>query len=161
MQLTGLDIVFLVLLLIVTVRAGLRGFTKELLSMAAVIVGISVAVMLGGTVAPYLAAYVGTGVVAEIVAFLVLFLVAYVAVKLVERFLRKLIERIHLENLDHALGLFLGLVEGTLVIFVLIVVLQFPPFAALHDALADSVIAGVLAPLLPHAARLFEGVPGV
>ena len=42
----------------------------------------------------------------------------------------ELIERIHLENLDHALGLFLGLVEGTLVIFVLILVLQFPPFAA-------------------------------
>lgn len=161
MQLTGLDIVFLVLLLIVAVRAGLRGFVKELLSMAAVILGIAVAVILSGTAATYLEPYVGAGVLAQIIAFLALFLVVYVVVKIFEGALDKLIERIHLESLDHALGLFLGLLEGTLAIFVLILVLQFQPLIALDDALADSVVAGLLAPLLPYAARLLEGTPGV
>jgi len=48
MELSGFDIVGIVIIVFFALRTGIRGFVKELLSMAAVILGIAAAVLFSG-----------------------------------------------------------------------------------------------------------------
>jgi membrane protein required for colicin V production len=153
--LTGIDIVFLIIVVILAIRAAMRGFVKELLGTAALILGIAGAVLFSGLVATLLEPYVGGGW-AQIIAFLALFIVIYLVVKIFESALNKLIERIHMDQLDHALGFFLGLVEGVLVVFVLILLIQIQPFFPPEQLLADSLFARFLLPFLPYAAQFLS-----
>ncbi len=157
MDVSGVDIVFIVILLFTTIRAGIRGFVRELMSMAAVILGITAAVVFSGIAAASLSRYVESEAWSQVIAFLGLFLVVYVMVKIFETALDRLVERINLDSLDHALGFFLGLVEGLVVVFVLLLVLQIQPFIAPDRIITESVFAHFLLPLLPFAAEfLYE-----
>lgn len=157
MDVSGVDIVFIVILLFTTIRAGIRGFVRELMSMAAVILGITAAVVFSGIAAASLSRYVESEAWSQVIAFLGLFLVVYVMVKIFETALDRLVDRINLDSLDHALGFFLGLVEGLVVVFVLLLVLQIQPFIAPDRIITESVFAHFLLPLLPFAAEfLYE-----
>lgn len=157
-NLSGLDIVFIVLIVFAALRAGIRGFVHEFLSMAAVILGIASAVVFSGLVAVLLEPYVGAGPWAQVIAFLGLFLLTYIVVKLLENALNRLIEHIRLESLDRALGFFLGIAEGLLLVFILVLLLQLQPVFDARAMLAESRIAAFFIPLLPYAERLMAGV---
>ncbi len=154
MDVAGIDIAFIVILIFTTIRAGIRGFVKELMSMAALILGITAAVVFSGVVASALVGYVESEAWSQVIAFLGLFLVVYIVVKIFETALNRLVERINLDSLDHALGFFLGLVEGLVLVFILVLLLQIQPFFSPDRLISDSVFAHFLLPLLPFAAEL-------
>jgi membrane protein required for colicin V production len=155
-SLSGLDIVFLILIAFAALRAGIRGFVHEFLSMAAVLLGIATAVFFSGIVAQMLQPYIGGGAWSQVVAFLGLFLIVYVVVKLFETALNRIIERINLESLDRALGFFLGIAEGLFLVFVLVLLLQLQPIFDVEQMLLESQIARFLVPLLPYAERALD-----
>ena len=157
MQLSGLDIVFLVLITFAALRGGLRGFVHEFLSMAAVILGIAGAVLFSGVAARVIQPYVGTGPWAQVIAFLGLFIVIYFVVKIFENALIRLIEHINAEGLDRALGFFLGIAEGLFMVFVMVLLLQLQPFVEAESLLEGSVIARFFVFLLPYAERVMNG----
>lgn len=156
MELSGLDIVFLVLIGFSALRAGIRGFVHEFLSMAAVILGIAAAVLFSGLAAQWVQPYLGPGPWSQVVAFLGLFIVVYIVVKLFENALNSLVEKINLEGLDRALGFFLGIVEGIFLVFVLVLILQLQPVFDAEPVLRESAIAQFLLPLLPYAERMIS-----
>ncbi|WP_455382805.1 CvpA family protein [Salinispira pacifica] len=156
MSLTPLDIVFIILLILVVMRAMFRGFVHEFMSMAALILGILAAVLLSGVVAVKLAPFLGGSYWTQIVAFLGLFLVVYVVVKIFEGGLNRLVERINLNSLDRALGFFLGVAEGLILIFVIILVMRAQPFFDLQGVVSHSVFARALLPLMPYANQVFR-----
>ena len=158
MELTGFDIVLLVIVGFAALRGAIRGFVKELLSMASVILGVTAAVVFSGWVAVYLEPYVGAGPWAQIVAFIGIFLVVYVVVKLFERAFSQIIDKVHLESLDHALGLFLGTAEGILLVFLIIMLIQIQPVFEVERLLEQSEVTGILLPLLPYVQELVNGV---
>ncbi len=157
MDLTGLDIVFLIIIVFMALRAGFRGFVREFMSMAAVILGIAVAVLFSGIAAVYVQPWIGAGAWSQVVSFLGLFLVVYLLVKVFESALNRIVESINLESLDRALGFFLGVGEGLLASFILVLVLQLQPVFDTSEVIAGSVLAQFLLPLLPYAERLISG----
>lgn len=157
MGFAGIDIVFGILLVFAAMRSGIRGFVREFMSMAALILGIGIAVVFSGQVAMFVDQYLETAAWSQVVAFLGLFLAVYLGVKLFESALNRLVDRINLDNLDHALGFFLGVAEGLLLIFVLLLGLQVQPFFDSTAVVEESVFAEALMPLLPYASRLLGG----
>lgn len=157
MDLSGLDIVFLIIIVFLALRAAFRGFVRECLSMAAVILGIGVAVIFSGVVAVYVQPWTGSGAWSQVLSFLGLFLLVYLVVKIFESALDRLVEKIHLESLDRALGFFLGIAEGILLSFVLVLILQLQPVFDARAIIAESLMAQFLLPLLPYAERLISG----
>lgn len=157
MNLSGLDIVFLIIIVFAALRAGFRGFVREFMSMAAVVLGITVAVLFSGVAAIYVQPWIGTGAWSQVVSFLGLFLLVYLLVKVFENALNRIIERINLESLDRALGFFLGILEGLLASFILLLVLQLQPVFDTRQMIAESLLAEYLLPLLPYAERLIGG----
>jgi membrane protein required for colicin V production len=152
----AIDVVFALILAFTTLRAAFRGFVTELLSMASLILGIAAAVLFSGVVGAYLNRFLGESAWSQVAAFLAIFLVVYILLKVFENALHRLIEHIHLESLDHALGLFLGVLEGLLVTFVLILIIQVQPFFPPDSVLEGSAFARLLIPFLPYASEFLN-----
>jgi membrane protein required for colicin V production len=156
MQFSAIDIVFTVLVAFMTLRAAIRGFVKELLSTASLILGIVAAVAFSAMVAELLNPFIGSLMWAQVIGFLGIFVVVYLVVKLFENALHRLLERVNLESLDHALGIFLGILEGLLLVFILILIIQIQPFFPPESILGSSVFAQFFLPLLPYASELLN-----
>ena len=156
MEFAAIDFVFAIVVVILSLRAAIRGFVKELLGTAALILGIVAAVLFSGLASGLIEEFIGPTVWSQVIAFLGIFLIVYLIVKIFEGALNRLIERIHLSQLDHALGLFLGIVEGLVVVFVLLLLIQIQPFFEPEGLIEDSLFARVLVPFLPFAAEFLR-----
>lgn len=115
-----IDAIFGAIIVIAVIRCVMKGFVAEALSMAAVIVGILVAVVFAGQVAKLLDKMITPSPWNQLIAFLILFLVVYLIIKILQSALHNIFDKLHLDRLDKALGLFLGIVEGVLAVAVII-----------------------------------------
>jgi membrane protein required for colicin V production len=148
MQVSPLDIVFAVLILASSVYVAIKGFVEEFSSMAAFVLGILAGVLLlkPGTV--LVDSWGVHGTFAPILAFLGAFIIVFIVVKLVVGLLGKILESVHLDSLNHALGFFLGLAEGILWVSVILMILKLQPFFDASKLLGGSFVAGVLLPVI-------------
>lgn len=155
MSLVPADIVFALLVLVLMVRGAIRGFVAETLSMAALVAAVVAALVLMGPVAAQIERNFGPSIWSRVMGFLLVFVVVYLLVKLLEGGLHRLLVSLHLEQLDRALGLILGAVEGVLVVSALIIILDVQPFFDAREVLEDSLFVRFLAPVLGLASGSF------
>jgi len=154
-----IDIFFGVVLAIAAIRCAVKGFIAEALSMAAVIGGILIAVLLSGQVAKLFDKWFGASSWNQLIAFLALFLLVYLVIKIIENILHDFLHALNIERLDNALGLFLGLVEGVLVIAILLIIMSWLEatlklnFSALTR---KSFFSGMIGPLIQPATAAFR-----
>jgi membrane protein required for colicin V production len=166
-MMNALDWIFIAILALLGIRCMIKGFVAEVLSVAAVLVGILAAVFL------YRGAgllFVGWGLSAApeilpaILGFAAVFLVAFIIVKLIERLLEEGIEAARLGGVDRALGLGLGLAEGlVLVCLVLIAMSLLEPdmksVSGFSKSLHNSFFARVFLPIVgPELAKATQGI---
>jgi membrane protein required for colicin V production len=156
MDFSALDIVFVIILVIAAFRGAFRGFVTELLSAAAIILGIIGAVIFSKMVGELLATHLGLTQWSEIIAFLVIFLVVYLIIKIFEGALNNFIDKLKLGNLDRALGFFLGIVEGILLISVIVFLMTVQPLFETEEVLKDSVIAKIVLSFLPYGMAIIK-----
>jgi membrane protein required for colicin V production len=145
-----LDILFGVIILVAMIRCILKGFIAEFLSVAAIILGIAGAIIFSGGGADLLRRYTGIERFAQLAAFLIIFLTVYLITKLLEGLLQRLFDRLNLERLDRSLGFFLGIIEGGLAVTVIVLVLELQPFFSVEDLLKESFIARTILRILPY-----------
>ena len=150
-----IDIVFALLVVIAAIRGAFRGFVTEVGSMAALILGFGAAIVFYKSVALLLDKQFGPSMWNQLIAFLILFLLGYLLVKLVQRMLQNVIERLNLDRLDSALGFFLGVAEGLLVVGVALFIINWQPFFDPKSLLGSSFFARMLFPVLPSPERIF------
>lgn len=156
MEFAGIDIVFGLIVVILALRAAIRGFVKELLGTAALFLGIVIAILFSGLVAQVIEQYIGATIWSQVIAFLGLFLVVYLVVKLFEGALNRLIERVHADQLDHALGFFLGVVEGLIIVFILLLLIQIQPFFEPEALIGGSIFGRIMIPFFPFVSGFLK-----
>ncbi len=142
------DLVFFAVLIFFIIKVTVRGFIAEFFSKAAVIVGALIAVVFYKLLTPLITQLLGPKALSPIIAFLILFLSSYLVIKLVEVLLGSLFSSKSLKSLDRALGFFLGLIEGLLIIAILLMIITIQPFAEPGIVLDDSIFAKLLSPFL-------------
>jgi len=161
MNIAAFDIVSLVILVILAVRATFRGFLTEIMAMASVIVGITVAVIFTHPVSVILQKYIGDSFWNTIISFLALFLVTYLIIKIFENSLNVLIEKVQLEKLDQSLGFFLGLIEGFLLVVIIVFVMNAQQIFDIRNLLDNSIAASVAEKIIPIGKKIIEnGIQG-
>lgn len=158
MSFAVIDVVFALLIVVLAVRGVIRGFVAEFGSVAAVFVGIGGAVLFHKALAALFGRWFGESRWNPLIAFLVLFLLLYLLVKALERLLAAVFDKLNLERLDRALGFFLGLAEGLLIVCVLLFLLRWQPFFDPQGFLRDSLFTRFLSPVLPSPQRMFGRV---
>jgi membrane protein required for colicin V production len=161
MEVGALDIVFAVIMLVAVIRCVYRGFITEIHSVAALIAGVVVAILLAKPVARLLEEHIGIANWTTVVAFLAVFLTVYIVVKISEGLIHRIFEKLQLDRLDRALGFFLGIIEGILIIGVIVFALEIQPFFDVTELLEESYIAGLMYRLLPKGIELFQSKEGV
>jgi membrane protein required for colicin V production len=151
-----LDIVFVIIIVFLAIRGLIRGFLGEIFSVGSVVAGLGAAVFFSSALAGPVERALGISGWGQIIAFLGIFVVAYLVMKLVEKALRNVVEGVNLQNLDKALGFFLGLVEGAVVAGLLVLVLRAQPLFDFSGPLSGSVIARILTPVVAYGAQTFN-----
>ena len=145
-----IDIVFLILIAIFALRCALRGIVGELMSMAALVLGILSAIFFFRKTAELIRGKFIPDVKAlpEIVAFIGVFIIVFAAIKILETILKDIIERIQLGGPDRFLGFFLGVAEGLVIVCLLLFLILVQPFVEPDLILEGSLFADKLMPYI-------------
>ena len=150
MNISVLDIVFVLLITLFIIRCYLKGFVSELLSVAALILGVLASLFFYKNGGEYLRAKFmpELKLIPEIAAFIALFLIVFITVKLLEVMLKGIIDSVRLSGVDRFLGIFFGLAQGLAVISLILFILQVQPLFDPSSILSDSFFAQLLLPLI-------------
>ena len=162
----ALDWVFAAVIVLLGVRCLVRGIVEEVLSVAAIALGLLAGLYLykpaGALIAGLFAPK--TVPVPELFGFAAAFLLAFLLVKLIERMIREGLEAAKLGAVDRALGFVLGLAEGLLAVSLVLVVMSLlaEPLKNLVDMkklLDGSFFARTLLPLVgPGFEKATQGI---
>ena len=162
-----LDWIFVAVLALLGIRCMVKGFVAEVLSVAAVLVGILAALFLYKSAGLL---FVGWGLPAApailpaALGFAVVFLVGFLVVKLIERLLEDGIEAAQLGGIDRILGLVLGLAEGLMIVCLVLIAMSlvepsFKTIPGFSKLLRGSAFARVLLPIVgPELAKATQGI---
>ncbi|MDR0600736.1 MAG: CvpA family protein [Treponema sp.] len=150
MNLSALDLFFLILLILLVPRGFLKGFTGEFFSIASLALGVIAALFLFKNGAALLRArfFPGLAVVPEILSFAGIFTAVFLAGKILGRFAADIIAGMNLDKLDRALGLVLGAGEALALFSAVSLLLRVQPLFDAGDLLEKSVFARLLLPLI-------------
>jgi membrane protein required for colicin V production len=148
MEWNGFDIVCGIIVLFMLLRGLLRGALAELFSLGAVIAGIAAAVIFSASIGVLVEEHLGLNGWGRIIAFMGLFLVTYIIMKIIKKLLKSFVDSVNLQNLDKALGFFMGLLEGLALVALLIFFLRLQPLFDVRGMLAGSLCVKIIHPLL-------------
>jgi len=171
MGLAVIDIVFIVIIAVFALRCSLRGIVGELMSMAALVLGILAAIFTFRKTAELIRGRFIPDVKAlpEIVSFIAVFIAVFAVIKIFETILIEIIDKIKLGGLDRFLGFFLGIAEGLLVVCLLLFLIIVQPFVEPAVFLEGSLLADLLMPyimgtrkeIMEHVARFGAAAGGL
>lgn len=146
-----IDIIFIVLIFILVLRGALRGFVREVMSMASVVLGLLAALLFYKPGAAFVRTKIleDVEVLPELIAFVSLMIIVFIVIKILERIIQDIISRITLlGGIDHSLGLVLGFLEGLLLVSLILFVLSIQPLFNPESLLENSFFAKLLNPLI-------------
>jgi membrane protein required for colicin V production len=149
-----LDLIFIIVVILFAVRCYFRGFVKEFLSMAALILGVFLAIVLYRPAGEFLSKNLGVKSFSEILGFIAVFLIVFILIKILQGVLSSVIDNVNLENVDRSLGFILGAAEGLLLVSVVLILLKVQPAFDVSKLLAGSAVARTLLPILVSATKL-------
>lgn len=158
MTIAPFDIVLLLLVVFMAVRVTLSGFIAEFFSKAAVIVGVIAGILFYGNLARVLKPYTGEQTFTGVAAFLLIFVAVYLLFKIMQQVIGTAFESESMSNLDRALGVFLGIAEGLLLVMGILVILRLQPWFDAGSLLANSIFARLFDPVLAHTVRSFPSI---
>jgi membrane protein required for colicin V production len=145
-----MDIIFVALIVIFTLRCALKGFISELMSMASLVLGLLAALYFYKNGGEFVRAKFmpGMKILPEVIAFIALFLIVFVTIKLLELMLKEIIEGIRLGGADRFLGILFGMVEGVIVVSLILFLLSVQPLFDPGPLLGKSFFATIRLPLI-------------
>lgn len=121
---TLLDGLWLVVLLASVVISVIRGFVREVFSLAAWILALVVAARLGGRLAGVFGDTIGDPQVRAVTAFLLLFFVTLLLASLAGMAAYKLVRKSGLQGTDRSLGVVFGALRGIVVAAIVVLVVR-------------------------------------
>lgn len=121
--LTVLDVIFCVVILILCIRAAIKGFIDEFFGLGTFIFGSYISYRLMPLLKPYLAASMNE-TLAAILSFILIFVAIFLVIKIIQLAMKSLFSGDILVSLDHGLGFFFGAAEGIFLVVLIFIGMQ-------------------------------------
>jgi membrane protein required for colicin V production len=120
-----IDIILGIILILSAINGFKKGFIHQLASLAAIILGIFIAVKFSKAISPFiLNHFTSSENAARVTAFIVVFVLVAIAVHLLAKFLEKTLEEVELGSLNRIAGLAFGLIKTIFIVSALMVLLK-------------------------------------
>ncbi|MDR2964344.1 MAG: CvpA family protein [Treponema sp.] len=150
MSFNTLDIIFVAIITLFTVRCYVKGFAQEFLSMAAIVLAVLASVFFYKNAADFLRSHFwpDSKTFPEIIAFVGLFLIVFIIVKIIEIMVQNIIEKIEVGKGDRFLGVIFGLAEGIAIVSFILFLLKVQPIFDSSVLLSESFFARIMLPLI-------------
>lgn len=130
-----LDIVLFLILLLSTMSAAQKGFSREVIGIAAAIIGLIGGIWFYGLAGAFLLPYVSSPQVANFIGFFIVFTACVVVGVVVSAIVRRFMKTVGLSWFDRLLGAVFGVVRGTLMgVAVITALVAFAPAVAADRA---------------------------
>lgn len=126
-MLTTADGVIVLIIFISTFISWIRGFTREILSLAAWVGAFLVGFNFSHRLGDVFSNYIHTPVLRTVAAFTLLFMVTFILISVVNFCISLLINRIGLSTLDRFCGLFVGAARGVLLVGLVLLLAKLTP----------------------------------
>jgi len=150
-----LDVVLLFILAASIMTSFRKGFTREVIGLASVVLALVLGIELYGSAGSLLASYVSTPAAANFAGFFLVFFGVLLVGAMVSYVLGKFLRVTGLSFVDHALGAGFGAVRGLLIAVALIMgIMAFSP----SNQAPQSVVQSRTAPYVVDAARAVAAV---
>lgn len=154
MNLNPVDIASLLILVVLGLRAAIRGFVQEFVSVAGVLLGALGGWLFSARLAEVLDGLIGPGAVNQPLAFAAIFLVVFLIALIFRNALQNIVEGFDLQNADHVLGAIVGVVEGVVMVFVLTSLVELLRIETFNPVFHDSVTWQFFEPFIREAGRM-------
>ncbi|MDC7239114.1 MAG: CvpA family protein [Spirochaetales bacterium] len=162
MDLSVLDIVLLAVMLISSLAGAFKGFIKELFSLASLFISLLLAAVFYSDGAQWIQSRSSIGDIAALIAFAGIFLASFALFKLLQKMFSEMIEQTPFEGVDKMLGFFLGLLEGILLVFLIVYIINFQTIIDVSDMRNNSVLVPYIERFLPaldkSAAKMIDKI---
>jgi membrane protein required for colicin V production len=147
-----LDILLILILLLSTVAAARKGFSREVISIAAAVMGLICGIWFYGLAGSFLLPYVSSPQVAYFIGFFLVFVGCLILGLLISAIISRFMSTVGLSWFDRLLGALFGLARGALMAMALITAMvAFAPAVA-ADSVPGSVAQSRMAPHIVAAA---------
>jgi len=147
-----LDVVLVLILLLSTVSAARKGFTREVIGIAAAIVGLICGIWFYGLAGSFLLPYVSSPQIANFIGFFLVFIGCVMVGVILTAIVRRFVKTVGLSWFDRFLGAVFGLVRGTLMsVAVITALVAFAPAMA-PDSVPAAVAQSRIAPSITRGA---------
>jgi membrane protein required for colicin V production len=147
-----LDVVLFLILLLSTISAARKGFTREVIGIAAALIGLIAGIWCYGLAGAFLLPYVSSPQVANFIGFFIVFTGCVILGMIISAIIRKFVKSVGLSWFDRLSGAVFGLVRGTLMsVAVITALVAFAPAVATDSAPA-AVAQSRIAPYVVRAA---------
>lgn len=146
-----LDILFIIIIGIFTTRGFFRGIVREAISLVAIVLAFTLASRYHGVLAPHLGVYISNEATIRGISYVLVFLGVLIVCWLIAKLLRQMLEIALLGWADRLAGLAFGLLEGTIVVLMTLLVLG--SFFKNADFMKESIIAPKARPMLGYALK--------
>lgn len=121
-----LDFLLIIIVVISAVAGYNKGFIRQLASLAALVLGVFVAVKIGGFVYPYINKHLISSInISKVVSFILIFLVVSIGIHLFGKFLEKTFDEVELGHLNKLTGMLFSVAKSVFIISILMVLLRF------------------------------------
>jgi membrane protein required for colicin V production len=154
------DIIIVVILLVTTIMATVRGFALTFSKRLSFFVGLGLALLFASRLATVLIDTFEIPLLwATLIAFVAIFIVVYLVIMLFGRLLSKALEAIHLSFLDKILGAALGVVEAFVIVATIVYLIGLQNVINVDPYLSGSFfVTKVVAPLTPIGMGWVKGL---
>ncbi len=149
MNLALIDIIFVAIILIASLRGAFVGMIVEIISLASLFISLLLATVFYSDGARWIQDRSSFEDVAYILAFAGIFLVSFIIFKLLQKGISKLIDDSAIEGMDKLLGFFFGILEGVLITFLIVYLLNFQTFFDMSRIVKGSELIPYLERFLP------------
>ncbi|MDC7125398.1 MAG: CvpA family protein [Spirochaetales bacterium] len=152
----AIDLFFTAIVLFMTIKAIIKGFVSEVMGIASIGAGLILGVLFSPLLGSFIETQFGITNWSQVIAFLVIFLVCYLLTKIFENGITALINKIHLNKLDRALGMFFGILEGLVIIIIIIFIIQVQPFFDTTNIEHNSFYIQMLHQFMPDGEQVLD-----
>ena len=128
-----MDLAFVLIIVLMTVIATVRGFVSEILLKGAPFLSIWAGILLYKFPLKYLEIHIPQRIWAVVISFFLVFVIVYIILMVLRVLLKKAVKNEILKGPDRFLGFVFGLAEGLAVVVLLLIIFVSQPFGPLKE----------------------------